>query len=86
MTLMPAQRLETRVPGMNKKGRVRTGADADLPPSICANSRPLYLSTTVDLSEGIRFVLVNGVFVVRNGHLEQNFAEPHGRPIRAEVR
>src|SRR6201988_5171978 len=30
MTLMPAQRLERRVPLMKNKGRVRVGADADL--------------------------------------------------------
>src|SRR5262249_16813942 len=30
MTLMPAQRLQARVPAMAAKGRVRVGADADL--------------------------------------------------------
>jgi Amidohydrolase family len=30
MTLMPAQRLERRVPAMKNKGRIRVGADADL--------------------------------------------------------
>src|SRR5205085_403911 len=30
MTLMPAQRLETRVQSMRSKGRLRTGADADI--------------------------------------------------------
>src|SRR5207253_6314720 len=30
MTLMPAQRLEARVPGMRQKGRLRVGADADI--------------------------------------------------------
>ena len=30
MTLMPAERLEAVVPAMNRKGRVRVGADADL--------------------------------------------------------
>src|SRR4030095_16987036 len=30
MTLMPAQRLERRVPSMKNKGRIRVGADADL--------------------------------------------------------
>jgi dihydroorotase-like cyclic amidohydrolase len=29
MSLMPAQRLEPRVPSMRNKGRVRIGADAD---------------------------------------------------------
>jgi N-acyl-D-aspartate/D-glutamate deacylase len=30
MTLMPAQRLEARVPAMKKKGRLQVGADADI--------------------------------------------------------
>src|SRR5438034_2470792 len=30
MTLMPAQRLEARVPAMHQKGRLRVGADADI--------------------------------------------------------
>jgi len=30
MTLMPAQRLEKRVPAMRDRGRLRTGADADI--------------------------------------------------------
>ncbi len=30
MTLMPAQRLERRVPSMKNKGRIRVGADGDL--------------------------------------------------------
>jgi len=30
MTLMPAQRLEARVPPMRQKGRLRVGADADI--------------------------------------------------------
>src|SRR5213079_699475 len=30
MTLMPAQRLEARVPAMRQKGRLRVGADADI--------------------------------------------------------
>jgi dihydroorotase len=30
MALMPAQRLETQVPAMRDKGRLRPGADADI--------------------------------------------------------
>ena len=30
MTLMPAQRLEARVPAMRQKGRLQVGADADI--------------------------------------------------------
>ena len=30
MSLMPALRMEKLVPSMNKKGRIRIGADADL--------------------------------------------------------
>ncbi len=41
MTLMPAQRLEARVPSMRNKGRIKIGADADLtlfdPPKSATN-------------------------------------------------
>ena len=62
MTLMPAQRLEARVPAMRNKGRVRVGADADLTlfdPARVAD-RATYRQPTLQ-PEGIRHVLVNGV-------------------------
>src|SRR5205809_112732 len=43
MTLLPAQRLEARVPAMHRKGRLRVGADADI--TIFDSSRVLDRST-----------------------------------------
>ena len=81
MTLMPAQRLERRVPSMKNKGRIRIGADADLtifdPQQIIDKST---FQEPAKYSEGIKFVLVNGVSVVKDGQLQSVLP---GRPIRA---
>jgi dihydroorotase len=85
MTLMPAQRLEGRVPAMKNKGRVRVGADADL--TVFDPERVVDRATFEEpgkFSEGMRYVLVNGVFVVRNGELQAGVSP--GRPVRAPVR
>ena len=79
---MPAQRLERRVPLMKNKGRVRVGADADL--TIFDPRQVIDKSTYQEpakYSEGIKFVLVNGVVVVNDGKL-QGGINP-GRPVRA---
>jgi N-acyl-D-aspartate/D-glutamate deacylase len=82
MTLMPAQRLERRVPSMRSKGRIRIGADADLtifdPQSIIDQST---FQEPAKYAAGIRFVLVNGVLIVKDGELQSNVYP--GRPIRA---
>jgi cytosine/adenosine deaminase-related metal-dependent hydrolase len=82
-TLLPASVLEAAVPAMRKKGRVQTGADADLvvfdPARV--TDQATYTSSTRP-SSGIAHVLVDGVFVVRDGELVPD-ALP-GRPIRAE--
>lgn len=84
LSLMPAKRLENRVPMLRNKGRVRVGADADLvmfnPDTV--TDRATY--TQPDLaSEGIPHVLVGGVFVVRDGVFQAN-AKP-GKAVRAPV-
>jgi N-acyl-D-aspartate/D-glutamate deacylase len=84
MTLMPAQRLERRVPAMKHKGRISVGADADVTvfdPQRIAD-RSTYEQPTRS-STGITYVLVNGVAVVRNGQIEVGSAP--GRPVRAPV-
>ncbi|HJS25108.1 MAG TPA: amidohydrolase family protein [Pyrinomonadaceae bacterium] len=82
MTLMPAQRLERRVPSMRNKGRIRLGADADLtifdPQSIVDKST---FQEPAKYAEGIKFVLVNGVVIVKEGQLQSNVYP--GRPVRA---
>ena len=83
MTLMPAQRLERRVPAMRNKGRVKTGADADL---TIFDSRLISDKATFQEpakhAEGVRFVVVNGVLVVKEGRLETGVYP--GRPVRAQ--
>jgi N-acyl-D-aspartate/D-glutamate deacylase len=85
MTLMPARRLERRVPAMKDKGRVRIGADADI--TLFDPERVVDRATFEKpgaYSEGIRHVLVNGVLVVRDGVLVEEVAP--GRPVRAPFR
>jgi dihydroorotase len=84
MTLMPAQRLEPRVPAMKKKGRIQPGSDADItvfdPQTV--RDRSTYEHGKV-ASEGVRYVLVGGTFVVKDGQLVPG-ATP-GKSIRAAV-
>jgi len=82
MTLMPAQRLEARVPAMHQKGRMRVGADADI--TIFDASRVLDRSTYREPSlspVGIQHVIVNGVSVVANGRAVEGVAP--GKEVRA---
>ncbi len=82
MTLMPAQRLEQRVPSMKNKGRVGVGADADL--VVFDPARVIDKSTyeqPAQYAEGITHVLVNGVVIIKNGEL-QTGTYP-GRAVRA---
>jgi dihydroorotase len=73
MSLLPAQRLEKAVPAMRLKGRVKVGADADLtifdPATVI--DRATFEKPAL-YSEGIRHVLVGGVFVVRDEKLVED--------------
>jgi len=81
MTILPARRLEGYVPEMKSKGRLAVGADADItvfdPATVI--DRATFEKPT-EPSAGIPHVLVNGVFVVRDGHTVKG-ALP-GRPVR----
>ena len=94
MTIEPARRLESRVPEMHDRGRIRVGAYADLtifdPATVI--DRSTYTKADV-YSDGIRHVVVNGVPVVRDGSFDDRGllqgvrvilgARMPGRPIRA---
>ena len=84
MTLMPAQRLEKRVPAMRDKGRLRAGADADITvfDLTTVGDAATYTQPTLP-SLGMRYVLVNGVVVVKDGKLQARVAA--GRGIRALI-
>jgi N-acyl-D-aspartate/D-glutamate deacylase len=84
MTLMPAQRLEKRAPAFKDKGRIRVGADADI--TLFDPARVIDKATfeePLQYSEGIPFVLVNGVLVVNNSQLVEG-VHP-GRAARAPL-
>src|SRR5205807_918587 len=84
MTLIPAQRLEKRAPGFKDKGRIRVGADADI--TVFDPNRVVDKATyeePLQYSEGIQFVLVNGVSVVTDGKLVDGVFP--GRAARAPI-
>jgi N-acyl-D-aspartate/D-glutamate deacylase len=84
MTLMPAQRLEKRARVFRDKGRIRAGADADN--AVFDPERVIDKATyekPLEHSEGIQFVLVNGVPVVKDRRLVENVFP--GRGARAPV-
>src|SRR5690242_16307051 len=84
MTLMPAQRLEKHAHMYKDKGRIRVGADADI--TVFDPQRVIDKATYEDpleYSEGIQFVLVNGVPVVKDGRLVDEVFP--GRAARAAV-
>ena len=82
-SLMPAKRLEAMSRQMREKGRVKVGADADL---AVFDANAVIDKATYDkpaqYSEGFRYVLVNGTFVVRAGQLQDGVAP--GQGIRAQ--
>jgi N-acyl-D-aspartate/D-glutamate deacylase len=70
ITLLPAKRLEIIAPMMRYKGRIQIGADADI---TIFNPNTVIDKATFDkglaFSEGIEYVIVNGLFVLRNGKI-----------------
>jgi hypothetical protein len=85
MTLMPAQRLETFVASMRRKGRLQVGCDADLvvfdPATVGA--RATYMDAK-EYSQGFEYVLVNGQFVVKKGAIVKDVFP--GRPVYSDYK
>lgn len=82
MTIEPARRLEGYVSAMRKKGRLSVGADADI--TIFDAEKVIDRSTYVNPqlpSDGIEYVIVNGVLVVDKGKFVPDTRA--GRAIRA---
>ncbi|PWU00860.1 MAG: D-glutamate deacylase [Terriglobia bacterium] len=82
-SLLPAQRLEAISSRMRQKGRLKVGADADI--CVFDPARVIDKATfqnAAQYSEGFRYVLVEGAFVVREGKLQEGVAP--GQGIRAQ--
>jgi Amidohydrolase family len=81
-SLAPAQRLEAMTPQMRNKGRIKTGAGADLilfdPDKVIDKAT---FQQPAQYSYGFRDVIVGGTFVVRNGKLDESTLP--GMPILA---
>ncbi len=82
ITILPARRVETMIPAMATKGRLRRGADADI-----VVFDPLTIgdrSTVADpgaSSVGFDWVLVDGQVALRNGEVDRTVLA--GRPLRS---
>ncbi len=81
MTLMPAERLVKAAPVMRRKGRLSSGADADIVVFDLARVRErATYANPAQYSEGFDYVVVNGVVTVDAGKLVDGATA--GRPIR----
>lgn len=85
MTLLPAQRLEGIAPMMKSKGRIQVGMDADI---TIFNPATIIDKATFEqgpvFSEGIEYVLVNGMFALREGETVPDVFP--GKPIMSRFR
>ena len=84
MTIMPARRLETAVPQMRTKGRIRVGADADI--TIFDSNTVLDRATFAEpaqASRGIAHVIVGGTLIVRDTEFVEDIFP--GRAIRRSI-
>ena len=85
ITLMPAKRLEIISPAFKNKGRICTGADADITifdPELIIDQATY--EEPAKYSKGISYVLVNGTVVVNNGQLQENIYP--GKAVRGTIK
>jgi N-acyl-D-aspartate/D-glutamate deacylase len=83
MTILPARRLEKRVPALRKKGRIQRGADADI--TIFDPERVIDRSTVARpavASAGIDYVLIAGQVVKNPEGLDPT--KTFGKPIKGD--
>ena len=68
LSLQPAKHLETRVPALKNKGRIRPGADADLVlfDPVAITDQATYEEPNLP-SKGILHVLVGGTLIIKDG-------------------
>lgn len=82
MTIQPAKRVESMIPAMRRKGRLRRGADADIvvfdPATIIDQST---IEQPASQSVGISHLLVEGQAVMANGELDRT--KLVGRALRS---
>lgn len=83
-SLEPARLLEPAAPDMRRKGRLQVGADADIivfdPARVGGEAG---FTDPAKPAAGMRHVLVNGRFLIRDGRLRPN--EAAGRPVRGRL-
>ena len=84
-SLWPAQRLEKCAPIFKNKGRIKVGADADLiifdAPKIIDHAT---FTDAAKFSSGIRYTLIHGVPVVKNGKFQKGVFP--GKAARGTIR
>jgi dihydroorotase len=82
MTIMPARRLEARVPALRSKGRLQIGADADVtvfdPATVGDRST---VADPAQMAQGVEYVLVAGQLVKDREMLNKDVRP--GLPIRS---
>src|SRR5262249_584030 len=75
ITLLPAQRLEENVPPIKRKSRLAKGCDAEI--GVCGGGGMGEGGNYKEpglLSEGVRFVVVNGVLALDQGRVVEGVA------------
>jgi cytosine/adenosine deaminase-related metal-dependent hydrolase len=83
-SLLPANLIGTASVDAKRKGRIQPGMDADIIVFNLEEVRPRATYRNPRLpSEGMRHVMVNGQFVIRDGELNKDVRP--GRPVRASL-